>query len=91
MWANPYLQDITSVSWEKGIEECKKFNCKNPWNETSSFYEGDVLNQMYFWLDGVLQCVIAGIGLLGNIFAICIFTSKYLRSTFHAYLAASVC
>ena len=68
--------------------DCENITCKNPWDENGSFYQADFLNHMYFWLEGVVQNVLAGIGLLGNIFAICVFSSKYLRSTFHTYLIA---
>ena len=38
-----------------------------------------------------MQCVIAGIGFIGNIVTIFVFTSKSLRSNFHAYLTALAC
>ena len=56
--------------------------CADPWNEN----EKDTLVQIYFWFDGVSRCSVASIGLLGNVFAMFIFSSKELKSTFNLLL-----
>ena len=82
----------TSLAWEpQESETCHDVICRSPWNESSSVYYGNILNETYFWLECVVQCVIAGIGLIGNIFTIFVFTSPSLRSNFHAYLTALAC
>ena len=57
-------------------------NCIDPWEGN----EKEVLVQVYLWLDGVLRCILASIGLIGNVFAIVIFSSKELKSTFNTML-----
>ena len=52
-------------------------------------YDNNILSiyiTAYFWTCGVGLCIIAGVGILGNIVSIAAFTSKDLRSTFHMYL-----
>ena len=65
------------------MQRCADITCVSPWKEGS---EKETLVQVYFWLDGVVRCVIASIGFLGNIFTMIVFSSKELRSTFHVLL-----
>ena len=57
--------------------------CVDPWNGP----EKDTLVQIYFWLDGVLRSIVASVGLLGNIFAMIVFSSKELKSNFNLLLS----
>ena len=64
--------------------ECPSdINSLGPWKDGP---EKDRLVNAYFWLDGVVRCSIACIGIMGNIVTIIIFSSKELRSTFHIFL-----
>ena len=56
--------------------------CADPWNAN----EKDTLVQVYFWFDGISRCFIASIGLFGNVFAMFVFSSKELKSTFNLLL-----
>ena len=81
-----------NLEWNtQETDACKEMICSSPWNESSSVYYGNVLNETYFWLEGVVQSLIAAIGLLGNIFTILVFTSTSFRSNFHAYLTILAC
>lgn len=71
---------------EHNSDECEKYNCTNPWDENGDVDQRHLLIQIYFWLDGVFQSSISVVGILGNVFTILIFSTKYLRSTFHTYL-----
>ena len=64
---------------------CECFNCSDisPWKNVA---EKKRLVAVYFWLDGIFRCVIAGCGILGNYFAIRIFSTRELRSTFNMFL-----
>jgi hypothetical protein len=88
---NINLQDLYNISKGRHNPECDAVICKNPWNKTGADYRGEFLNEMYFWLEGVVKCVIAGIGVFGNIFAIRIFTSNKFRCNFNSYLMVLAC
>ena len=62
-----------------------QFICEYPFVEGS---DKDILLiyvQVYFWIS-VSLCIVAGVGILGNILNICVFLSKELRTTFHVFL-----
>ena len=62
---------------------CIDTNCTNALEEGR---QGITLNQINYWLGGVTQSVIAGVGLLGNLISITIFGRTKLRNTFHLLL-----
>ena len=41
---------------------------------------------MYFWLGGVIICIISGLGVIFNSIIILVFSNKTLKSTFHMFL-----
>ena len=45
------------------------------------------LEQVDFWVDGVLTVIISIIGILGNMLTIVVFNRKEIRSTFHTNLS----
>ena len=63
-------------------------DCKFPFLNGN---DGDIMKlyiKVYFWLCGITLCLIASIGIVGNIVSIFAFLSKELRSTFHMHLVS---
>ena len=63
--------------------ECVTCPYLDPWEDGA---ERQKLITAYFWIDGIFICVIAGTGILGNLFAIRVFSAREFRTTFNMFL-----
>ena len=69
-------------------DNCSDINFLEPWKDD---IEKQRLVEVYLWLDGVVRCSIAGVGVLVSLFSIIILLTKELRSTFHMFLVILSC
>ena len=65
---------------------CVKIECRYPFEKGTDTETYERHLNAYYMLSGITICVIACVGIVGNIFTIIIFNSKELKSTFHTFL-----